>query len=69
MFDRPQNREQRRHPEKDLLTVPEAAKRMGVCSETLYRLARAGQFPPALRVGRKILVSVPKLERHLHGDA
>ena len=53
----------------DLLTVPEAARRVGVHVDTLYRLVRTGQFPPAVRVGSHWRVSVPKLERYLHGDA
>jgi hypothetical protein len=36
--------------------------------DTLYRLARAGQFPPALQIGSRWLVSVPRLERFLHGE-
>ena len=52
----------------DLISIPNAAIRIGLSSETLYRLARAGQFEPAVRVGARWLVSVPRLERFLHGD-
>jgi len=55
-------------PPDDLLKVPEAAKRLGVNPETLYRLIKAGNFPPAIRIGASIRVSVPRLERFLHGD-
>jgi hypothetical protein len=36
--------------------------------ESLYRLIRAGEFPPAIHLGRLIRVSVPRLHRFLHGD-
>jgi hypothetical protein len=46
------NCDARRHPKRaslpvDLINVPEAARRCGVNAETLYRLIRAGKFPPA----------------------
>jgi predicted DNA-binding transcriptional regulator AlpA len=53
----------------DLISIPNAAIRIGLSAETVYRLARAGQFEPAIRVGARWLVSVPRLERFLHGDA
>ena len=53
----------------DLISIPIAASRIGLSAETVYRLARAGQFEPAIRVGARWLVSVPRLERFLHGDA
>jgi predicted DNA-binding transcriptional regulator AlpA len=53
----------------DLVTVPEAAKRVGVCTESLYRLIRADSFPPAIHIGKSVRVSVPRLEHFLHGDA
>jgi excisionase family DNA binding protein len=55
--------------EDDLISVPEAARRVGVHTDTLYRLCRTGQFPPALQIGARWRVSVPRLERHLHGEA
>jgi predicted DNA-binding transcriptional regulator AlpA len=56
-------------PVDDIISIPEAARRIGVCAESLYRLSRAGKFPPAIRIGSRVIVSVPKLERFLHGDA
>jgi excisionase family DNA binding protein len=53
----------------DLLTVHAAAGRVGVHPETLYRAIRAGEFEPAVRIGGSWRVSVPKLNRLLHGDA
>jgi len=53
----------------DLASVATVAQELGIHSETLKRLCRAGQFPPAVRVGKKWLVSRPRLERYLHGEA
>jgi excisionase family DNA binding protein len=52
----------------DLVTVPEAARQLGVHPESLYRLIRSGEFPPAIHVGSRIRVSVPRLERFKHGE-
>ncbi len=52
----------------DLLTVPEAAHRLRREPDSLYRLIRAGKFGPAVKVGGRWLVSVPKLEKLLHGE-
>ncbi len=52
----------------DLISVPEAARRIGLHADTLYRLCRTGQFDPAVQIGSRWRVSVPKLERHLHGE-
>lgn len=52
----------------DLISVPDAAGRIGLHPDTLYRLCRTGQFPPAIQIGARWRVSVPKLERYLHGD-
>jgi excisionase family DNA binding protein len=51
----------------DLISVPEAARRLGLHAETLYRLCRRGQFSPAIQIGTRWRVSVPRLERYLHG--
>jgi excisionase family DNA binding protein len=56
-------------PVVDLISVPEAARRIGLHADTLYRLCRAGHFPPAIQIGARWRVSVPRLERYLHGDA
>jgi excisionase family DNA binding protein len=52
----------------DLISVPEAARRVGLHADTLYRLCRTGHFPPALQIGSRWRVSVPRLERYLHGE-
>jgi len=53
----------------DLISIPQAAERLGLHPDTLYRLARTGQFPPAVQIGANWLVSVPRLDRFLHGQA
>ena len=52
----------------DLISVPEAAHLVGLHADTLYRLCRTGQFPPALQIGARWRVSVPRLEKYLHGE-
>ena len=52
----------------DLISIPEAARRLGLHPETLYRLCRRGQFSPAIQIGKRWRVSVPRLGRYLHGD-
>lgn len=54
----------------DLLSLPAAAARLGIGRTTAFELARAGKFPgdAAIKVGAKWRVSVPKLERYLHGQ-
>jgi len=52
----------------DLISIPEAARRVGLHADTLYRLCRTGQFSPALQIGSRWRVSVPRLERYLHGE-
>lgn len=69
----PRNRAERRGTstveelEPDLITIPVAARRIKTHPDTLYRLARSGQFPPALQIGSRWWVSVPRLQRYLHG--
>lgn len=45
------------------LTVPQAAKRLGVSDWLLYDLIKKHKFPPARRVGRRIVIPVRALER------
>jgi predicted DNA-binding transcriptional regulator AlpA len=52
----------------DLISIPETARRIGLHVDTLYRLCRTGQFPPALQIGARWKVSIPRLERYLHGE-
>ena len=52
----------------DLISVPETARRIGLHADTLYRLCRTGRFSPAIHIGGTWRVSVPRLERYLHGE-
>jgi hypothetical protein len=52
-------------PLADLISVPEAARRICLHADTLYRLCRTGQFSPPIQIGSRWRVSVPKLERYL----
>jgi excisionase family DNA binding protein len=52
----------------DLISIPETARRIGLHADTLYRLCRTGHFPPAIQIGGRWRVSVPRLERYLHGE-
>lgn len=51
----------------DLITVPEAGRRIGRSADSLYSLCRQDKFPPAIKIGGRWVVSVPRLERWLHG--
>jgi excisionase family DNA binding protein len=52
----------------DLISVPETARRIGLHADTLYRLCRTGRFSPAIHIGGRWRVSVPRLERYLHDE-
>ena len=57
-----------KEPAPDLISIPETARRIGLHADTLYRLCRMGQFSPAIHIGGRWRVSVPRLERYLHGE-
>lgn len=52
----------------DLITIPQAARRLGIASKTAYELAARGELPGAFRLGRRWRVSVIRLEKHIHGE-
>lgn len=54
--------------EKLTLSVPEAAKVLGISRARMYQLARAKGFP-TVHVGNRILVSVKGLERWVEEQA
>lgn len=45
-----------------LLTVPQAAQRLGVCRRTLERLVSRGEFPRPLRVGGAVRVPLSDVQ-------
>jgi excisionase family DNA binding protein len=54
----------------DLITLPEAARRLGLSENTIRRMASGSERPEwVLQLGRSYRVSVPRLERFLHGEA
>ena len=51
------------------MTVPEAAKILGISRGLAYELIAAGRFPaPVIRAGRRILVSAAGIDRQLGID-
>lgn len=53
----------------DLLTIPQAAARLGISVNTCRRMVQKGELPEAIKVSpRKWAISAPRLERRLHGD-
>ena len=54
--------------EKLTLSIPEAAKRIGISDTSMRQLARTEGFP-AFRVGCRLLVSVKGLEKWVEEQA
>lgn len=54
----------------EVLTVPEAAARLDMSADTLYRLARRGDLPAGLmqKIGGRWKVSARKLQAFVDGD-
>ena len=48
------------------LTVPEAARRLGIARQTAYEAVRQGEIP-SIRIARRILVPIAALEALLAG--
>ena len=52
----------------DLITLPAAGRRLGLSDNTMYRMASSAERPEwIIQLGRSYRVSVPRLERYLHG--
>ena len=54
-------------PERLVLTVDETAALLGISRGLAYQMARQGNIP-TVRLGRRLLVPRPALERMLQGD-
>ena len=52
----------------NVITVPEAARELGISNDLAYSLARRGELPGAFQFGRRWLVSRVRLRRFLHGS-
>ncbi len=50
------------------LSVREAAELLGVGAGTLYELVRRDGFPPARRIGRRVVISTTALRRWLEAE-
>jgi excisionase family DNA binding protein len=51
----------------DILSVNEAAERLEVGRNTLYQAIQRGEFPPAVRLGGRIVIRRAFFERWLEG--
>jgi excisionase family DNA binding protein len=49
----------------DVLTVPEAARRLRISKTHAHRLANAGELPGAFKLGHRTVVSKYELDRYL----
>ena len=56
-------------PERMTISVEEAALQLGIGRNLAYELARRGELPGAIRLGRRILVSKKALESFLAGQS
>ena len=54
--------------QRKTLTIPEAAKTLGIGRNAGYEAARRGEIP-TIRIGKRLLVPVVALERMLQGAA
>jgi predicted DNA-binding transcriptional regulator AlpA len=56
-------------PEPLTLSLPEAAKVLGIGISVAYRLCSRGEFPvPVLRIGGTVKVSTKRLKAYVDGD-
>ena len=50
-----------------VISIPQAAERLGISKDLAYDLARRGQLPGAIQLGRPWRVSLIRLNTALHG--
>ena len=53
--------------ERLTLTVPEAAKLLGIAKNSLYCSIKKGEFNQVIRIGKRILIPRAALEKKLAG--
>lgn len=58
---------QKTAPQGRVISVPEAAKILGIGRRQAYRAVQDGEIP-AVRIGRRILVPLSKLNALIEGD-
>lgn len=54
--------------ERQTLTIPEAAKALGICRNQAYEAARRGEIP-TIKIGKRLLVPRAALDRLLQSAA
>ncbi len=55
-------------PKRQTLSVIEAAKSLGISKNAAYTAVSRGELPH-IRIGKRILISVIRLEKMLNGEA
>jgi excisionase family DNA binding protein len=58
-----------REGERATVRVPEAARILDISRAQAYELARRGELPGVIRLGRRYVVSRAILERTLNGES
>lgn len=53
--------------ERAVYTVEEAAKKMGIATNSLYTSIKKGEFKAIIRIGHRVLIPVKQLENMLSG--
>jgi excisionase family DNA binding protein len=53
----------------DVISVPQAAELLGISKDLGYDLARRGELPGAIQLGRRWRVSRIRLQQAVHGNA
>lgn len=53
--------------DRDVLTIAECAAIMRVSTQLCYQMARDGRLP-AIKLGRRVMVSRAKLEKLINGE-
>jgi excisionase family DNA binding protein len=52
----------------DVISVPQAAELLGISKDLGYDLARRGELPGAIQLGRRWRVSLIRLHAAIHGS-
>lgn len=60
--------EPRPTPSQAVITIPEAARRLGLSAQSAYAAAACGEIP-ARKIGRRWIVPVAEFDRWLGGSA
>jgi excisionase family DNA binding protein len=58
----------RRDGDPLVVTVPQAAELLGISKDLAYDLARRGELPGAVQLGRRWIVSLVRLQNAVHGE-